>query len=194
MPLDTHVAALAVEIAGDVKDLRTGKADDSTVVHRTGNETVNGTKTFGSSPVIPNPSAAAHPVRNDDTRLTNSRPPTAHTHSTGDITKVIPAQTTVANNGTATPSQADDVDRFNTTGANATLAVPSGTPVDGNVVNVEVYSTGSATNLVLASGYILTGGQASPVAIPTGKVAHLALRYRGVAPAGWRILAVSVDN
>lgn len=120
--------------------------------------------------------------------------PASHRHSTGDLDKVIPAQTTVANNGTATPNQADDVDRFNTTGANATLAVPSGTPVDGNVVNVEVYSTGSATNLVLAGGYVLTGGQTSPVAVPSGKVAHLALRYRGAVPAGWRILAVSVDN
>lgn len=36
------------------------KANDSAVVHRTGNETVAGSKTFTSSPVIPAPSADGH--------------------------------------------------------------------------------------------------------------------------------------
>lgn len=34
------------------------KADDSDVVHLTGNETINGTKTFVASPLVPTPSAA----------------------------------------------------------------------------------------------------------------------------------------
>lgn len=118
----------------------------------------------------------------------------SHTHTSADVTRTIGAQTSVGNGGTATPAAAADVDRFTTTGSSATLATPSGTAVDGAVVNVEVYSTGSTTNLALAGGYTLTGGQSSPVAVPSGKAAHLALRYRAIAPAGWRILAVSVDN
>lgn len=35
------------------------KADNSTVVHKTGNETIGGTKTFNNSPKVPTPSAGA---------------------------------------------------------------------------------------------------------------------------------------
>ncbi|GAA1402067.1 hypothetical protein GCM10009613_61410 [Pseudonocardia kongjuensis] len=83
MPQETRLEAVLTAIGQGVKALREGKADDSTVVHRTGNETVNGTKTFGSSPVIPNPSAPAHPVRNDDPRNSNPRAPTSHAGSHG---------------------------------------------------------------------------------------------------------------
>ncbi|MBS1776298.1 MAG: hypothetical protein JSS64_08475 [Bacteroidetes bacterium] len=38
----------------------TGAADDASVVHKTGNETVAGIKTFSSSPVIPDPTADTH--------------------------------------------------------------------------------------------------------------------------------------
>ena len=120
--------------------------------------------------------------------------PATHTHSSADVTRTVASQTSIGNGGTATPAASADIDRFTTTGTSATLATPSGTAADGAVVNVEVYSTGSTTNLALAGGYTLTGGQASPVAVPPGKVCHLALRYRGIAPAGWRVLAVSVDN
>lgn len=120
--------------------------------------------------------------------------PASHTHSSADVTRTIAGQTSVGNGGTATPSAAADIHRFTTTGSSATLAVPAGATTDGGVVNVEVYSTGSTTNLALAGGYTRTGGQSSPVEIPSGRVAHLALRYRGVTPAGWRILAVSVDD
>ncbi len=37
-----------------------GKANDSSVVHNTGSETVAGTKTFSSSPVVPAPTLASH--------------------------------------------------------------------------------------------------------------------------------------
>lgn len=36
-----------------------GKADDSTVVHVTGNESIGGTKTFVSSPIVPTPSTGS---------------------------------------------------------------------------------------------------------------------------------------
>lgn len=109
-------------------------------------------------------------------------------------TPVIGSQTSVGNGGTVTPTAGTTVDRFNTTGSSATLGTPSGAATDGMVVNVEIYSTGSTTSLALSGGYTLTGGQGSPVSIPSGKVAHIALRYRSVNPSGWRVLAVSVDN
>lgn len=153
-------------------------------------------------------STAGTAAQGNDVRLSDARPPTAHshtpsevgaapashTHPTTDVVKVISSQVTVGNGGTATPTQTADIARFNSTGATATLAVPSGTPADGSVVNSEVYATGSATTLTLASGYVLTGGQATTVVIPTGRVAFIASRYRSVAPIGWRVLAVSVDN
>jgi len=38
------------------------KADDSSVVHRSGNETISGTKTFNTAPVVPNASIAASKI------------------------------------------------------------------------------------------------------------------------------------
>lgn len=199
-----HAARHATGGSDPVTPASIGAALDTDTVHRTGTETISGTKTvpvgagntwaFQQPPQIEIGTAADHPVRRDDPRLSDARTPTAHTHTSADVTRTIVSQTSVGNGGTATPAASADIDRFTTSGTSATLATPSGTAVDGAVVNVEVYSTGSTTNLALAGGYTLTGGQASPVAVPSGKVCHLALRYRGIAPAGWRVLAVSVDN
>ena len=67
-------------------------ATDSTVVHNTGSETIAGVKTFSSSPVVPTPGSAGNPVRNDDSRLSDARTPTAHhtTHSTGGSDAIAP--------------------------------------------------------------------------------------------------------
>lgn len=49
----------------DVTGLQTaldGKALNTNVVHKTGNETINGTKTFDSSPIVPNGTLASHAV------------------------------------------------------------------------------------------------------------------------------------
>lgn len=69
MSLETRLAAAMTAIGQAVRSLALGKADDTTVVHRTGDEAVNGTKTFGTSPVVPAPSAAGHAVRHDDSRF-----------------------------------------------------------------------------------------------------------------------------
>src|SRR5688572_30246834 len=46
---------------GTLKDegLMASKADDSEVVHNTGDENVAGIKTFSSSPIVPNPTTAS---------------------------------------------------------------------------------------------------------------------------------------
>jgi hypothetical protein len=53
----TDTAAMLSAYRAAISALQTGKADDNTVVHNTGNETVAGIKTFSSSPVIPTPTA-----------------------------------------------------------------------------------------------------------------------------------------
>lgn len=47
-----------VDIQDEVTRLETDKADDSAVVHDTGNETIAWVKTFSSSPVVPTPASA----------------------------------------------------------------------------------------------------------------------------------------
>lgn len=62
------------DIPGLVTDLA-AKAADALVVHLAGTETITGAKTFSTAPVVPAPSAAGNPVRHDDVRNTDSRPP-----------------------------------------------------------------------------------------------------------------------
>jgi hypothetical protein len=73
--LAQQITALATRVGQELKSLRLSKADDSAVVHLTGNETVSGTKTFGSAPVVPVGAAPGNPVRRDDARLGDMRPP-----------------------------------------------------------------------------------------------------------------------
>lgn len=67
----THAESDVTSLVSDLGN----KATDSAVVHNTGAETVAGIKTFSSAPVVPSPGASGNPVRNDDSRLSNSRAP-----------------------------------------------------------------------------------------------------------------------
>jgi len=60
-------------------------AEDSLAVHLAGAETITGAKAFSTAPTLPIPSLNQHPIRNDDSRLTNARTPTAHNHAAGDV-------------------------------------------------------------------------------------------------------------
>jgi hypothetical protein len=87
--------------------------------------------------------------------------------------------------------------RVTCTGATATLPPPT-SPTDGDVVNLEILANVALT-LTIGAGAsptntILTGGITSPIAVAAGKVLALALRYRGAAPIGWRLLAAGADN
>lgn len=81
----SHVESDVISLVTDLA----AKAADSTVVHNTGTETVGGVKTFSSAPVVPVPGAAGNPVRNDDTRLSDARTPTAHSHPESQVTNLI---------------------------------------------------------------------------------------------------------
>lgn len=86
MSLASQVSALATRIGQEIKAVRLAKADDVSVVHLSGAETVGGVKTFSSAPVVPEGANSGNPVRRDDTRLTDARTPTAHAHAGADIT------------------------------------------------------------------------------------------------------------
>ncbi|HEY9415053.1 MAG TPA: hypothetical protein VIQ30_09870, partial [Pseudonocardia sp.] len=75
---DTEVAAAV-----------SGLATDSSVVHLAGSETITGAKSFSTAPTVPAPGAAGNPVRNDDSRLSDSRTPTTHTHVESDVTNLV---------------------------------------------------------------------------------------------------------
>src|SRR5690349_11162716 len=61
------------------------KADDSSVVHLTGNETVAGTKTFSASPTVPTPTSDGHAATKlyADGKVSSARQVIAGTGLTG---------------------------------------------------------------------------------------------------------------
>jgi hypothetical protein len=72
-----HASSHAANGADPITPAEIGAAADSAVVHTSGNETINGTKIFGSPPQVPVGTQLTHPVRRDDARLTDARPPAA---------------------------------------------------------------------------------------------------------------------
>lgn len=88
-----QVEALATRVGQEIKAVRAAMAVDSTVVHKSGAETVGGVKTFSSAPVVAAGTAAGNPIRWDDTSRTNARTPTAHksSHATGGGDALVPS-------------------------------------------------------------------------------------------------------
>jgi hypothetical protein len=82
--------------------------------------------------------------------------------------------------------------RCTCTGTTATLANPANPTNDGEVMNVEILSTGSTTTLTINASILMTGGLAASVVIPVNKRWFGALRY--VTGVGWFMLASSLQN
>jgi hypothetical protein len=100
----THAEGDVTSLVSDLGN----KAVDSAVVHNTGAETVAGIKTFSSAPVVPSPGASGNPVRNDDSRLSNSRAPSGT--AAGSLAGTYPNPTIAAGviDGTAIASAIKD--------------------------------------------------------------------------------------
>lgn len=81
--LRTHAAFIK-----QINDLAATKADDSAVVKLTGAQAVAGTKTFSSSPVVPDATAPKHPVTKDQL---DAKAPIASPAFTGGPTAPNPA-------------------------------------------------------------------------------------------------------
>lgn len=142
----------------DVTTAVSGKADDADVVHKSGNETVGGTKIFSSPPQVPVGTLLTHPVRRDDARLTDARTPTAHasSHGSGGSDPVTPAAigavptTRQVTAGTGLSGGGDLT-------ANRSLAVAygstAGTAVQGNDTRVTAdQAVGTASIRTLGTG------------------------------------------
>lgn len=175
--LEDRLAALAAAIGTSVRTKLATKADDNAVVHRTGAETVNGVKTFGSAPVVPTPGAAANPVRNDDARLSDARAPTAHTHGADQVTA---APRTIAYGAALTglapaAGVALDVVTCTLTG-NPTITPAAGT--DRQVVRLAMLAGGSSRTVTFAAAVKLGTGIADrTLAIGSGQVGVVGLEY-----------------
>jgi hypothetical protein len=104
-------SAISTEVntlAGDVTALTTtvnGKAEDSSVVHVTGAETVAGIKTFTDAPVVPDSSFTVAKTSGLQGAL-DSKAPTSHTHAQADVTGLETALSGKASS-THTHSQAE---------------------------------------------------------------------------------------
>ncbi len=116
----------------------------------------------------------------------------------GRIDPVIATLADVGVGGTVTVNaSAATLYRGRVTGATANFAAPTN-PIDGDVVNVELFATVACT-VTMVAAIIETGGLPAAFAIPINTVLYAALRYRAATSpvtvaAGWRLLAASIEN
>lgn len=166
MSLSSLVADLATRIGQEVKAVRaeltsglSGKADDSAVVKLTGAQSVGGVKTFTSGVSLPNPSLPESAVRNDDTRLSNARTPTAHasSHAVGGTDVLTPAAigalklltATGVKTSAYTASDGEIVTADDTAGS-FTVTLPAAT--NGRVVGVRKFNSSANTITIQRAG------------------------------------------
>lgn len=86
-------------------------------------------------------------------------------------------------------SSTGDVFRVTTTGATATLAVPT-SPGDGRPLNIEI-TANVALSLTINASILAIVGIDSPLAVPAGKKCFLGLRPIGTT---WYLLAAGVQK
>jgi len=103
--------------------------------------------------------------------------------------KIVPAIGTTTTNTTITPT-GDSTPQYNTTALHtaATIAVPSGTPTDGQPMILRIIDDGTARGLTWASGYAAIG-----VTLPTttviNKYLYVGCKYNAQS-SKWDVLAV----
>lgn len=185
MSLETRLSTAMTAIGAAVKALRTDKADLTVVARKASTESITGAWTFGTAPNVPAPSAAAHPVRNDDARNSNARNPTAHTHGTDQVTA---SPRTVAY-GSALTSLAPasgvalDVVTCTLTG-NPTITPAAG--ADGQVVRLRCL-TSSARTVTFGTSVKVATAVTRSLDIPAGQAGVFGLEY--ISGLGWALFS-----
>lgn len=134
------------------------KADDSAVVHNTGNETVAGTKTFQSSPVVPTPTLGGHAASKTyvDSVVAGGAPD-ATTSTKG----IVQLGGDLAGSGTTAAAPVITAS-----------AITNGKLADG-AVGTSKLATGAVTSNEIADGTITNTDIASSAAIAKTKLAAL---------------------
>jgi hypothetical protein len=117
----------------------------------------------------------------------------AMTGSTIDSTRINPRVTNIASSSTITPT-ADTADQYGVTAlaVPATIAIPSGTPVDGQKLIIRIEDDGTARALTWttsAGGYRIVG-TTLPTTTVAGKVLYVGCIYNS-AESFWDVVAVA---
>ena len=132
------------------------KADDSTVVHLTGNQTVAGVKTFSSSPIVPTPTTSTQAATKAYVdSVASSGAPDATTSSTGLV------QLAGDLGGTGTSAAAPVI---------SDGAITSAKIADGTITNADISTTAAIAKSKLASLGIV---DADVSAISESKITNL---------------------
>lgn len=202
MSLIDGISALATRVGQEIKSVRDTMAADSAVVHKSGDETVAGIKTFSSAPVVPLGAASGNPVRRDDARLSDARTPTSHSHAFGDLSGVAdashthaasPRTVTYAGSITLTPLSGVDVDRVNITATGGPTITP-GTGADGQIIRLAVLASGAQRVVTIAASVRLsTGITVRTLTIPQNQAGVIGLEYVGLLGA-WVLFAAYVTS
>lgn len=128
-------------------------------VQTSGNQTVAGTKTFSASPVVPDATAAKHPVTKDqhDTKAPLASPaftgdPTAPTQATGDSSTKIANTAFVANTSLGIGQTLQDVKASRAIGT--TYTNTTGKPI---VVSISFQSTAEINAAIFYMGALVFG-------------------------------------
>lgn len=220
MSLASQITALATRIGQEIKAVRAAMALDNAVVHRTGDETVNGVKTFGSAARFPVGDREDNPVLRGDGRLVDARTPLAHQHDAGDVASGylssarMPAVLSELRSGSASSSLAPNAARSQggtisniVVGGNITVAGPTN-PSDGQVMKYRLRANGAdrtVTFAAAASGapkiVASTGVTLGPYTVPRGRVLIAALEYvadrrtsADAADPAWVLTAATISG
>lgn len=108
-------------------------------------------------------------------------------------TNVVEEITSTASSATPTPTGGSLRNLFTLTAlaVGATIAAPSGTPVDGNYLTIRIKDSGGAQSLGYNAIYAAVGVTA-PTTTVAGKWLYMGLRYNGTA-SKWHILSVAQE-
>ena len=160
-------------------------------VHLSGTETITGTKTFSTSPILPIPTVNQNPVRNDDSRLTNARTPTAHasSHATAGGDPIAPASIGAATSGhthtppapynftyaaTYAPDWANGEHHWCALTGDITIQEPTNVP-SGKVLRLSLTASTAPRTVTIDSTIQRIVGINSAIVIETGKLVVLAI-------------------